>query len=785
MRVRKNTDGAQSLFDVAARLRGKNFQNRPSRHRGSANPLGSARVICLAHRARMSRLRILPPVLCSLAFAGALQAQQQPEEWVLKALNGQGWFEYNLTNDIVVCTGGVFVSFSGALMTADKVTLHMDSGAALAEGSVRIEHEDQFWAGEHIQYNFKSHQMAAEEFRSGRPPIFSAGEGLHGNVTNHVYEARRAYVTSDDIADPIFKVRASYIKIIPGKRIEAHNAVLYVDGVPVFYYPFYSRNLGEHANNFNFIPGYRSIFGPYLLSDYTWYLNPELNGILHVDERQRRGPGAGPTFNYNLGEWGQGTLKYYYQYDHEPQLSATNGSIPNNRQRLYFTYLSSPATNLEFRAMARYQGDSNMVREFFVGEYIRDPQPDSYLEANKFWKNFSFDVYAQPRFDDFLETVERLPDARLTGYRQEIGDTPVYYESQSSAGYYRHLFIETNGLPNGTNFSAGRADTFHQLTLPETFFGWLDVTPNVGGRYTWYSAATGPGATTGEQNRGVFNAGVDVSFKASRLWPEVQSDFLEMDGLRHIVQPYLDYVYVPRPNVAPTQVPQFDTELPSLRLLPIDFPDYNDIDSIDSENVLRMGIHNKIQTKRRGEVVNLVDWNLYLDWRLDPLADQTRFSDVYSDFTFKPRSWLTFESITRFDISDGDWRLAVHTLTLQPTSAWKLSLSHFYLKDDLSGLPTALGIGNNLFTGAAEYRVNENWGLRGTIRYEARDGIVEEQDYSIFRDLRSGTAALTFRVFQNPIGPADWTVAFTFSLKASPHFGTGADPRHPFSLLGG
>jgi len=739
----------------------------------------------------MSRLRIFLPVLCSLAFAGALRAQET-NEWVLKGLNGQqSWFEYNTTNSVMVCTGGVYVTYGGAILTADEITLNMDSGESIADGSVHIEHEDQLWSGEHMKYNFKSHQMTAAQFRMGNAPVFVEGVGLHGEglsgaATNQIYVADHAYVTSDDIADPIFRVRASYVKIIPNKRVVAHNAIVYVDGLPVFYYPYYSRNLGKNANNFNFIPGYRSIYGPYLLTDYTWYLNPELDGIFHVDERQRRGPGAGPTFNYHLGDLGAGTLKYYYQYDHEPWLSSSNGAgIPKNRERLYFTYTNFPATNLEIRAMARYQGDSNVVRDFFLGEYAQNPQPDSYIEGNKFWKNFSVDTYAQPRFNDFLETVERLPDVRLTGYRQEVGDTPVYYQSQSSAGYYRHLFIETNGLPNGTNFAAGRVDTYHQLVLPETFFDWLEVTPNVGGRYTWYSAATGPGATTGEENRGVFNTGVDVSFKASRLWPEIQSGFLEMDGLRHIVQPYFDYVFVPKPNATPTQVPQFDSELPSLRLLPIEFPDYNDIDSIDSENVVRLGVHNKFQTKRRGAVANLLDWDLYIDWRLQPRVDQTQFSDLYSDLTFKPRSWLTFESITRYDITDGLWRLAVHTLTLQPTTAWRLSLSHFYLLDDLSGQPTALGIGNNLFSAMADYRINENWGLRGTVRYEARDGLVEEQDYSIFRDLRSGTAALTFRVIQNPTGPTDWTVAVTFSLKASPHFGSGVDPRHPFSLLGG
>jgi len=47
---------------------------------------------------------------------------------------------------------------------------------------------------------------------------------------------------------------------------------MYAEGVPVFYFPYYKRNLGPHANNLNFLPGYRSAYGPYLLTTYTWYL---------------------------------------------------------------------------------------------------------------------------------------------------------------------------------------------------------------------------------------------------------------------------------------------------------------------------------------------------------------------------------------------------------------------------------------------------------------------------------------------------------------------------------
>ena len=143
-----------------------------------------------------------------------------------------------------------------------------------------------------------------------------------------MYAATNAFVTTDDVSNPAVKIRAHYIKIIPGDKVIAHGAVLYVDGVPVFYFPYYSRNLGEHANNFNFVPGYRSYYGPFLLSSYSFWLGDHIDGNVHVDYREKQGFGEGPNLNYHFGPWGEGSLKYYYLYDQDPSAGGGNPSIP-------------------------------------------------------------------------------------------------------------------------------------------------------------------------------------------------------------------------------------------------------------------------------------------------------------------------------------------------------------------------------------------------------------------------------------------------------------------------
>ncbi len=733
-------------------------------------------------------------ILLAAIFPLSALAQEQAT-WNVQALNqvipGTPEGSVTITSTTATGTNGVFVQYGNATLMADSASVDFQTGDTVADGHVRIEMGDQIWVGDHINYNFKTQVMRSEQFRTGRPPVFATGGNLQGDISNKVFTAQHILITTDDINDPAVYIRAHRVRMVPGQYFEAWNAVVFMNGVPVFYYPYYKRNLGAHANNLDLLPGYRSEFGPYLMTTYTWWLNDTVDGALHADYRQRRGLGVGPDLNLHLGRWGEAGFKYYYLHDQDSNhnLNTNNfptlaGPIPENRQRLYFSWQATPATNLNLKALVNYQSDPLLLHDFFEGEYTANPQPNTFVEANKYWNNWSLDALTTPRVNNFFDQVERLPDVKLTGWRQQVFDTPVYYESESSVGYYRNMLAATNSLFAGTNgpnfdYAASRADTFQQLLLPMTFFGWLNVTPRAGGRLTYYSEETGPGGTTnGETYRRVFNTGVDVSFKSSQLWTSATNSLLDMDGLRHIVEPSASYAFVPRPSTRPAQLPQFDTVLPSPLLLPIQLPDYNDIDSIDSENVIRFGLRNTLQTKRAGELENLLDWNVLLDWRLHPTAGQSTFNDLYSDLTFRPRSWLTLESQTRYDVNNSVLNFAYHQITFTPNEWWSWSLGHVYSRAGF------LDSGDNLISSTMFLRVNDNWGFRTTHDFNAVDGRLQDQFYTVYRDLRSWTGALTFRVTDNGTGAEDYTVAFSFSIKAHPRHRLGSDTVEPYHLVG-
>jgi hypothetical protein len=50
--------------------------------------------------------------------------------------------------------------------------------------------------------------------------------------------------------------------------------------------------------------------------------------------------------------------------------------------------------------------------------------------------------------------------------------------------------------------------------------------------------------------------------------------------------------------------------------------------------------------------------------------------------------------------------------------------------------------------------------------------------------MRSWTGALTFRIRDNGVGPKDYTIAFSFSIKAHPKHNLGSDAVEPYHLIG-
>src|SRR6266498_1414075 len=132
------------------------------------NPAWHASLVLVSLPRLMTRLPIIvAAALFSFLICGPARAQQE-DDFEIKSLQGGGTgVFYEARTGIARGTNGVFINYHGTVLTADSVAVNKKSGEAMADGKVHIQQGDQLWVGEHVQYNFNTHNMVSEQFRSG------------------------------------------------------------------------------------------------------------------------------------------------------------------------------------------------------------------------------------------------------------------------------------------------------------------------------------------------------------------------------------------------------------------------------------------------------------------------------------------------------------------------------------------------------------------------------------------------------------------------------------------
>ena len=387
---------------------------------------------------------------------------------------------------------------------------------------------------------------------------------------------------------------------------------------------------------------------------------------------------------------------------------------------------------------------------------------------------------------------------------------PIFYEATNSAAYLHRIFAAQTGnlsvdLQNGAlnpNYEFFRFDSFHQLSFPHLYFGWLSLVPSVGVRGTYYSK-TGNFTESDVSNplpegilvehpgafRVAVNSNVEASFKLSKAFESVQQRWLGLDGLRHIVQPYADFSWVSQPNVPSSNILPIDQYIPSTKLQPIDFPEYRSIDSLDRWTILRLGVRNRLQTRRDSTTLNWLDIDSFFDVDFDnPLAQvvppastsvsrtsviappKELFSNVFNRIRFQPVPWAYLSIDSQVPLLDkGFWSVTTAAdWTITPNI--EVRLGHQYLQSNPYYQNTSE---LSLYT---YMRLNDNWGFSIYEDYQFKTGLFNRQTYTIHRDLSSWVAALGLNLANNGAGKNEVAVILTFTLKDLPRFGL------PFNL---
>ena len=725
-------------------------------------------------------------IFFSAGWAGAANNTASEHEPVEITSTGETTYE----NGVATARDNVAIHIGDTDIYGDFAQYNSRTHEVTVEGHVRIYRDVHMYVAERGVYNVDTKQIQTSNVRTDYHPYFLSGQKVTQTSAN-VYRIEDANFTTHDSPRPDFHLRARTVRVYENDHVVFQNVTFYVGNVPIFWWPYMYQSLND-AFSFTISPAYLSSWGPSLLSQVTFPITDDIKGRLRLDYRERRGVAIGfdSDVDYGKDKSSNVKLKTYFIDDQDPNINKTDlprHDVPENRYRVSLqdrTEFTSDITGIiNFTKLS----DGFVMQDFYQSEFRLDPVPDNVVAVAKTDPFYSLTAIARYQVNDFFETTERLPEVVLDIKRHALFGGPIFYEGETGIGDLHRAFAEGSGFED---YRSTRIDTFHQLLYPNTYFGWLSIVPRVGFRATYYDETVDLGKTMftpssnplvpdfilpdptfahpfiedGSVIRTVFDTGAEASFKISRTWEDVQSRAFGLDGLLHVIQPYTDFSYVAENGVDPAAVLEFDRFEPSTQLRPLDFPQFTSIDSIAGSTVWRLGLRNRLETRRDDLTVTWLELDTFFDVQFENPYDRTPYSNLFNRLRFNPLPWASFSVDSQVPAFDKGFTEVNTNVSVQPVANLQVSVGHRYL----NGNPFFEN--SSLFVIGGFYRINDNWGVGFQEQYEGTTGVFEQQRYSVYRDLTNWVASFGAVVRDNS-GVKEYGVLLTFTLKAFPKLG--------------
>jgi hypothetical protein len=592
------------------------------------------------------------------------------------------------------------------------------------------------------------------------------------------FAAEDAILTTSEFHTPHYHVGARKILVTnrtPGKptgeatglragSFRINDATLNIAGVPIGYWPFVMGGVDIGATSMKSMRlGYSGDFGAEIESEWHFFNlagleRPEgFDATLKLDYFSERGPAAGLNVDYERDEY-YGLARSYLINESGKDSLGRDREEPTKsgaRGRLLMRHREFLEEDWQFTFELSYICDRNFLEEYFEKEFDTDKEQETLLYVKKQRESWAFTGLLQWRVLDWLTQTESLPDFSLHWMGPApVGTGALYSENRLGAVRYRpgeQTFREF--LRNGQRESSGtsyRADSRQEIEQPIDF-GPVRIVPYVSVRGTVWQETRELGGET----RIFGSYGLRGSMYLWKVYPDVESEILDIHGLRHIVKADL-IAFGSHTNADSNQLYPFN-EL---------------IEGIDEYDGFAMGVRQRFQTKRgQGETYRTTDV-LTLDLGCGFFSDteggerSNAFSSVYTLFK-EPAEQFTngFTSLTRpensiarnyissaviwrindrtalaseanYDVNDGTMDVLNVSVVMDRSPRLTYLLGYRYLGD----------IDSNLLGFDASYKLNEKHTLALRELFDLDRGRTHDFTIGLVRKLPRWYAAVAFQI---------------------------------------
>ncbi|MBO7147991.1 MAG: LPS-assembly protein LptD [Lentisphaeria bacterium] len=375
-------------------------------------------------------------------------------------------------------------------------------------------------------------------------------------------------------------------------------------------------------------------------------------------------------------------------------------------------------------------------QELFKGIYYQGQTSAGYYEMK--WREYDYDRIDAP----YINYNQMINDENRADLRPGMNKflNPIGWTSGNAARYLRMVDPETFNpyFNDPQDYSAFRFDTLHGLYYPFQLFGFLNLNPRALARFTSYSRSSKtkididklynmfavdkldgwPDGMTkvynyddkgGSRYRFVFELGLEGNVKFSRTWQTPKSSLLMIDGLRHVAVPYFNLTYIPEPTTSYEHLYYFD-----------------DVDLIDKQAFIRLGLLNKIQTRRNNKIYEWFSMENYWDFHFEKAYGFNHIGDLGTIVKFTPTSNFSITADLLLDIGQNNEH---------KTEAYRMG--------EAAGRPGISGNLINRFNISAQYKITKDWKVG--FGYNYRDAYAQRNAYSMGSTLTQINALSFFK----------------------------------------
>lgn len=621
---------------------------------------------------------------------------------------------HDSNRDLVWAWGKVVIRFDDRIIYADKIKVNNKTGDGKAIGHVIITQADGTrLKSKKAEFNINNKQGRIFETR-GRlgKKYYVKGKELTRYSENH-YKAQKAHLTTCEGKLPDWLFEAESMDIVMGDRVLFTNGVFKIRDIPIMYIPVGYLPIDQERKSGLLFPswGSSSTEGVTFNNAYYWAINGHSDATFGLDYTEQRGFKPSVEYRYTPNSHTSGSINASFIDDKITDSTFWQVEATHN-QTLPFDF--------------KFDGILDLESEEFNRNFTNDTSQrarrnsDSHATITKSWEGSSLDIltrYRDSSQSNNDQTFAQLPQITYKTQRQSIGDTNFFFNQDSS--FVSFLTDLDSRSEVDDKFSVQRFDFHPRVSYTTNIAPWLAFTPTLGIRETIYSK--GLDATDNNKRLDFFTReSFDIS--ASLDGPKFENIFnlknKDIPKVKHLIEPRLTYNYIP------------DLDEKDRGKIKV----FDSIDTVNRQSKITYSLTQRLLQKElekggnfntrqvlRFDISQTID--LIEATGSETSENKRPFSDLRFDLDSRLHDNLEFNFDSTVDVYENTLKTFNVEMGVKPIDSLYLFFERRFTKDQTTFL-----------VGSADWNLGKGWRLQGTTRYDEKEKVFRENNFSLLYD---------------------------------------------------